>query len=547
MTVSLNLDKKLIFLVMTVSIVALSIIGVLSFNYADQILKQRVGDQLLGESTIRGETLRLVFESRIEQSSILTNDQIIRQAVSEMNATPGSELGEARERHREDILTQVRAFQELIGFSIGVDEIEIIGSGGDVFFSLTGMNYTSLSADPFFQRGMDGPFVDFEPSGDGKRMVVAVPIFAAGKEIDGGPTGVIVLRMGTAAIDSILLSRSGLGETGEVYIVNEEFMMLSESRFMDNVIFQTKVDTVGVRTCIDSGWTYHGLYPDYRGILIYGSSYCARDLGIVLLAEIDEEEIGRPIGILQDRILHTGIVITIGMGIAAFVISKSLSRPLIKLKDAANNIAGGNFGVRTGIRTRDEIGELSSAFDSMAEKLQESLIEIKEKEEVIKQQEEILLKFSQHAQNDCVGVIDMKDSTKIASKLSEEEFGKMYEIFLNFMAKIIRRHDGEVVKSIGDALMFRFPDIKPDNLEAVKNAMECCLDMIDAHDRLVQVLAAEGPPRAGLQDQFHIRIRKGCRECHIKHCRHIRPHGKPVLQDQLAVPKEQPGDWNKPV
>jgi class 3 adenylate cyclase len=32
----------------------------------------------------------------------------------------------------------------------------------------------------------------------------------------------------------------------------------------------------------------------------------------------------------------------------------------------------------------------------------------------------------------------------------------MYEIFLNFMAKIIRKHNGEVVKNIGDALMFRF-------------------------------------------------------------------------------------------
>ena len=49
----------------------------------------------------------------------------------------------------------------------------------------------------------------------------------------------------------------------------------------------------------------------------------------------------------------------------------------------------------------------------MAKKLQEAEITIKQKEEVIKQQEDILLKFSQHTQNDCVGVIDMKDSTKI--------------------------------------------------------------------------------------------------------------------------------------
>ena len=43
-----------------------------------------------------------------------------------------------------------------------------------------------------------------------------------------------------------------------------------------------------------------------------------------------------------------------------------------------------------------------------------------EKESVIKQQEEILLKFSQHSQNDCVGVIDMTDSTKISEKLLDK-------------------------------------------------------------------------------------------------------------------------------
>ena len=96
----------------------------------------------------------------------------------------------------------------------------------------------------------------------------------------------------------------------------------------------------------------------------------------------------------------------------------------------------------------------------LAQKLQESLIEIKKKEEVIKQLEgDMLLKFSQHVENDCVGVIDMSDSTRISSELSDQDITKLYEIFLNFMAKIIREYNGEVVKNIGDALMFRFANV----------------------------------------------------------------------------------------
>ncbi|MFQ5781648.1 MAG: HAMP domain-containing protein [Nitrosopumilus sp.] len=476
------------------SVVALSITGYLSFNYADQILKQRAGEQLVGESTVRGETLRLLFESRIEQNNILASDPMIQLLVSEMNDVPTEKLKNIKEDNRRDFLIQVQAFQELIGFSIGFEDVKIIGTNGKVFFSLVGITDEDFFESSLFQRGLKESFIKFEPTESGKKMIVVSPVFANDSKIGDEPIGVIISRMRTATIDSVLLERSGLGETGEAYIVSDQSLMLSESRFIENTIFQQKVDTLGVQKCFNEGQEHVGIYPDYRGISIFGSSYCAKDLGIVLLVEIDEAEVEKPIDILEDRIFQTGIAITLGMAIVAFVISKSLSRPLIKLRDAAKNIESGNFEVRTNIKTRDEIGELSYAFDSMAQKLQDSLIEIKEKEEVIKQQEEILLKFSQHVQNDCVGVIDMKDSTKISEKLSDQSITKMYEIFLNFMAKIVREHNGEVIKNIGDALMFRFPNVDPNDSKAIKNVLECCLLMIESHDKLKEQLNAEDLP-----------------------------------------------------
>jgi class 3 adenylate cyclase len=391
-------------------------------------------------------------------------------------------------------LIQVQAFQELIGFSIGFEDVKIIGINGEVFFSLGGITDEDFGENPLFQKGLKQSFIEFEPAEAGKKMIVVSPVFADDSKRGDDPIGVIISRMRTAAIDNILLNRSGLGDTGEVYIVSDEYLMLSESRFFENAVFQQKVDTLGVQKCFNKGEEHLGFYPDYRDTQIYGSSYCADDLGIVLLAEIDKAEVEKPIDILQDRIFQTGIAITIGMGIAAFVISKSFSRPLIKLKSAANKIADGNFDVRTDIKTRDEIGELSYAFDSMAQKLQESLIEIKEQEEVIKQQEGILLKFSQHVQNDCVGVIDMKDSTKISDKLSDDDITKLYEIFLNFMAEIVRKHNGEVVKNIGDALMFRFSNVDPNDSAVMKNILECCLSMLESHNELKNKLEEKNMP-----------------------------------------------------
>ncbi len=479
---------------MIVSIIALSITAFLSFNYAEQILKERTGEQLFGESSIRGDTIRLLFESRIEQNQIISTDPMIRILVNELNQIPKDQVKGKIEEKRRDFLTQIQAFQTLIGFSIGFEDVKIIGKNGDVFFSLGRIEKNNFINDPLFEKGIESSFVDFEPFQNNKKMIVVSPIFEEDSKPGDEAIGVVISRMRTAAIDSILLNRSGLGESGEIYIVNRDFLMLSESRFMENTIFTQKVDTLGVQKCFNEGLNHEGLYLDYRGVPIYGSTYCANDLGFVLLAEIDEAETIQPILVLQERIFETGLLITTGMAIIAFIISRSLSKPLIKLKNAANTIADGNFEVRTKIKTRDEIGELSHAFDSMAQKLQDSLIEIKEKEDVIKQQEDILLQFSDYSEKYCVCMVDMMNSTKITATLSDSQTSEFYRIFLNSVALTVRNFGGIVVKNIGDALLFYFPVLHSEKDLTIKKCLNCCLTIGESHKDIVRSLNKEGLP-----------------------------------------------------
>ena len=479
---------------MLVSIIALSITAFLSFNYAEQILKERTGEQLFGESSIRGDTIRLLFDSRIEQNQIISTDPMIQILVNELNQTPDEQIEEKIEEKRRDFLTQIQAFQTLIGFSIGFEDVKIIGKNGDIFFSLGRIEKNNFVNDPLFEKGLQSSFVEFEPFQNNKKMIVVSPIFAKDSKFGDEAIGVVISRMRTAAIDSILLNRSGLGESGEIYIVNRDFLMLSESRFIENTIFKQKVDTLGVQKCFNEGVNYEGLYLDYREIPIYGSSYCADDLGFVLLAEIDESETIQPILILQERIFETGLLITTGMAIIAFIIARTLSKPLIKLKNAANTIAGGNFEVRTKITTSDEIGELSHAFDSMAQKLQESLIEIKEKEDVIKQQEDILLQFSDYSEKYCVCMVDIMNSTKITSQLSDSQTSEFYRIFLNSVALTVRNFGGIVVKNIGDALLFYFPVLHSERELTMKKCLNCCLTLGESHKDIVKKLNEAGLP-----------------------------------------------------
>lgn len=189
-----------------------------------------------------------------------------------------------------------------------------------------------------------------------------------------------------------------------------------------------------------------------------------------------------------------GAIITIIVGAAAFFLSKLLSRPLIKLRNAANQISNGDFNVRTNITTKDEIGQLARSFDQMAEKIQDSLLKIKEREDVIKQQKDILLQFSQYSSNYCVCFVDIVGSTKLTAKLSDMETSKFYSIFLNSAATAITQNHGVVVKNIGDALLYYFPKTDTDESEPFSEMMHCCMKLIEARQTINQALLAEKLP-----------------------------------------------------
>ena len=494
--ISFSIDKKLISLVMIASVVSITASAFLSFNSATEILETRMGDQLLSESTLRGNSILSLIHTRIIETQVLATDPMIRNLVEELNQLEydPSYYSKVQEKRR-DFLIQVQAYQELVGFSIGFEDVKVIGKDGRVFFSLVRLPKTdNFSQDERFIRGLVEPFAEFIPAEPtGSKMMITMPIY--GKDgRDSGPIGVIIATMRTAEINAVLLNRSGLGETGEAYMVNEDFLMISESRFIEDAPFNQVVDTLPVRECFENGNEISGVYPDYRGVSIFGFSFCARDLGFVLLAEIDEAENLQPVSILQDRIFLTGIIIIVGMAFFAFFLSKLISRPIIKLKDASVEVGEGNYDVRTNIKTRDEIGQLSESFDTMAQKIQESIITIKNMGDVIKQQEDILLHFSKESENYSVCIVDIKDSTKITAKLTDSESSSFYRIFLNSMAMIVRDFEGRVVKNIGDALLFYFPNTYSRDIDELKKVLNCCSTMIASHEKINDKLKEENLP-----------------------------------------------------
>lgn len=74
---------------------------------------------------------------------------------------------------------------------------------------------------------------------------------------------------------------------------------------------------------------------------------------------------------LLDDLVLVSLVIVLIAAIFGVVVSRQITRPLERLSNAVRKIAKGDFDVNVGIKSRDEIGQLSNSFNDMASELKQ--------------------------------------------------------------------------------------------------------------------------------------------------------------------------------
>lgn len=134
-------------------------------------------------------------------------------------------------------------------------------------------------------------------------------------------------------LNEITLDRVGLGETGEVYIINKEKKLLTPSRFMENSLFVQEVDTENSRKCLHMNTTEHighkqtEVFLDYRGEYVLGTHVYIPEMEWCLLAEIDEAEV---LGIQRGQFLKTSLMVIISITFVIILIGFFVGRKLNK-------------------------------------------------------------------------------------------------------------------------------------------------------------------------------------------------------------------------
>ena len=123
------------------------------------------------------------------------------------------------------------------------------------------------------------------------------------------------------------------------------------------------------------------VHDGVESLVAYGS---IDEYGTALLLIVPEDDITAEAAMMEatvrqrvkEQVTITGLILAgavLVVALIAFVLSHSITASIQKLVDAARGIARGDFQVRVGLRSRDEIGELGRAFDLMIPAMEERI------------------------------------------------------------------------------------------------------------------------------------------------------------------------------
>ncbi|MCK5200943.1 MAG: PAS domain S-box protein, partial [Spirochaetales bacterium] len=206
-------------------------------------------------------------------------------------------------------------------------------------------------------------------------VTVARPVL----NTEGQSIGVIAGQASIAAINEIMNERTGLGESGETYLVGANYAIItkgypdSEAEESGKIVY---VRTEGTKKAIEDHVNGSGFFPGHQGKPVISVYRWVPELQMALLAEQSQSEA------FQDtyNMLGINIIIAVISILFAFVfslyITRSISKPLANLVDITMQITSGDRSIRAPVIRKDEIGILAHTFNNMVENIQKTETEI---------------------------------------------------------------------------------------------------------------------------------------------------------------------------
>lgn len=243
-------------------------------------------------------------------------------------------------------------------------------------------------------------FKPYRPSYEAPAAFVGTPVYSGSNLI-----GILVVQVPADPINQIMSNAnnwkgSGLGTTGDTYLVGPDRLMRSIPRFWTESpdayksdvrrlgttaqtlgLMESLATTVGLQR-VESPTTQAAIggqegiqvIRNYRGKQVFSSYAPLRFRGVnwAILAEVEAGEVYRPLYILQLTLLIAAVIFLLLSALLAGLASGLFTRPLRRLTESAKKIEAGESDIEIPNTANDEFGKLFVAFNGISNRLQQT-------------------------------------------------------------------------------------------------------------------------------------------------------------------------------
>ncbi|NJL89683.1 MAG: HAMP domain-containing protein [Coleofasciculaceae cyanobacterium SM2_1_6] len=323
---------------------------------------------------------------------------------------------------------------------------------------------------------------------------IAAPMFNQAEFL-----GVLAVQIPVDEINRVMTGNQnwesdGLGKSGETYLVGEDYLMRSISRFLiedreqylqtltelgvssktiqriqryNTSILEQEVATIGAKAAL-GGKSGLEIIPDYRNIPVL-SSYAPLkidELSWVILSEIDLAEAYAPIYDFERQLLISATILMLTVTVLAMFLAYWFVQPINQLILASRLVAQGQLDLIPSLATKDEFGELAKSFNDMVYSLrtQTDLVEQKNLEN-----EQLLLSvfpaaiakrlkrgeknIAESVSNVAVLFSELTGFSKLSANLTAYEIVSILNDLVSSFDEAAELYGMEKIKTIGDSYM----------------------------------------------------------------------------------------------
>lgn len=350
----LGLSKKIILAIeFTVFFVALSC-GIISLILQKSTLENLTKSQLESVSILKGHSIERYFNNiKEELDSSLDNNHYITYFLETND-----------QKYKKDIY---ETFEDILSEGDTFSEVFILNKNGVISASSnTKEEGEARNEEPFFISAKLGTRTNefiFNNNLQKSELIVAVPILSK----DSSFLGVLVSKINIESVSNIVIERSGLGLTGESFVIDLSNRMVTSPPGDNNNIFKI-IEYPKIDNCLQGERSFF-VDIDYKGNQVFEYLHWLPEIKSCLVTKINTSEAFAPMDKITSYVLVTIGIVSLIIGFIGYILGQSIVRPLKKLGSFAKKLKEGDFKVKVDIKSKDEIGEITNVFNDMADNL----------------------------------------------------------------------------------------------------------------------------------------------------------------------------------